>query len=314
MKKLMKVLTVISAVLAVIAAINRIIFFLAELERKKKKSRGKIFEWKYGKISYTVKGHGKPILLVHGLDTGSSRAEWEASADILSQNYMVYSVDLLGFGESQKPNLTYSSYLYSRLIADFIGNVIKQPVFAAACRGGAPVLLAACKLLPAGKVKKIVLVSPSHYYLNSYTNHRLLLKNLIKLPIIGTGIYNFINSKAVTAAMLKEYGYYNGDRVTADVVNRYYYPAHYGGANAKLPAAYSFGGFLSADAERLAGEINIPIRCVAGGNDKPGLSFIKKLLQNNNNITVSIFQNARALPHEENPGSFTRTCRAFFGG
>ena len=310
MKKLLKALAVLSTVLGVISAINHIILLLAELERRKHKNRGKIFEWTYGKVSYTVNGHGTPLLLIHGLDMGSSRAEWEASIAALSKNYMVYAVDLLGYGNSQKPKITYSSYLYSKLLADFIKSVVGKPVFAAACRGSAPVLLAACSLLPAGAVKKIILVSPSHNCRDCYTKHKVLLRTLIHLPVIGTAVYNMMTSKAATKAMLKEYGYFR--EVTSDKVNRFYYPAHYG-KNARFAAADNFGGFFAADTVSLARSVNIPVRCIAGGHDKTGLTFIKKLSEGNKNITVSIFQNARVLPHDENPNGFVRTCRAFFG-
>ena len=51
-------------------------------------------------VRYTVIGGGPPVLLVHGW-LSSSRI-WEQLARRLAQRFTVYSLDLTGFGESDK--------------------------------------------------------------------------------------------------------------------------------------------------------------------------------------------------------------------
>ena len=82
------------------------------------------YNWKFGEISYTKQGKGTPILLVHDLTTYSSGYEWHKVADKLAEEHTVYSIDLLGCGNSDKPNFLYTNFLYVQLICDFIKNVI----------------------------------------------------------------------------------------------------------------------------------------------------------------------------------------------
>jgi len=68
------------------------------------------FESKYetvhgSKIHYVEHGEGDPILLVHGIPT--SAYLWRNMIEPLSQNGRVIAVDMIGYGNSDKPNLQY---------------------------------------------------------------------------------------------------------------------------------------------------------------------------------------------------------------
>ena len=68
-------------------------------------------------IHYRVTGGGPPVLLVHGW-LSSSRV-WEPLADRLAQRFTVYSIDLSGFGDSDKPVSGYGIRYGSRLLYAF---------------------------------------------------------------------------------------------------------------------------------------------------------------------------------------------------
>lgn len=68
-------------------------------------------------IRYNVLGGGPPVLLVHGW-LSSSRV-WEALAGRLAQRFTVYTLDLEGFGESDKPISGYGVRYGSRLLYAF---------------------------------------------------------------------------------------------------------------------------------------------------------------------------------------------------
>jgi pimeloyl-ACP methyl ester carboxylesterase len=68
-------------------------------------------------VRYDVIGGGPPVVLVHGW-LGSSRV-WEALARRLAQRFTVYSLDLTGFGESDKPLSGYGVRNGSRLLYAF---------------------------------------------------------------------------------------------------------------------------------------------------------------------------------------------------
>jgi pimeloyl-ACP methyl ester carboxylesterase len=68
-------------------------------------------------IRYNVIGGGPPVLLVHGW-LSSSRV-WEQLAARLAQRFTVYTLDLSGFGESDKPLSGYGVRNGSRLLYAF---------------------------------------------------------------------------------------------------------------------------------------------------------------------------------------------------
>lgn len=68
-------------------------------------------------IRYRVRGEGPPVLLVHGW-LSSSRV-WEVLAGALEDRFTVYSLDLRGFGESDKPLSGYGIRYGSRLLYAF---------------------------------------------------------------------------------------------------------------------------------------------------------------------------------------------------
>jgi pimeloyl-ACP methyl ester carboxylesterase len=71
-------------------------------------------------IRYNIMGGGPPVLLVHGW-LSSSRI-WEQLAARLAQRFTVYTLDLSGFGESDKPLSGYGVRNGSRLLYAFCAN------------------------------------------------------------------------------------------------------------------------------------------------------------------------------------------------
>lgn len=67
---------------------------------------------------YTVKGEGKPIILLHGY--GAGIWVWEKQIDPLSQSYRVYALDLIGHGFSDRPKIPYTPETYIHFLKDFM--------------------------------------------------------------------------------------------------------------------------------------------------------------------------------------------------
>lgn len=68
-------------------------------------------------VRYRVTGGGPPVLLVHGW-LSSSRI-WEPLVERLAQRFTVYNLDLIGFGDSDKPLSGYGIRHGSRLLHSF---------------------------------------------------------------------------------------------------------------------------------------------------------------------------------------------------
>jgi pimeloyl-ACP methyl ester carboxylesterase len=72
-------------------------------------------------IFYIVKGEGEPLILIHGY--GAGIWVWEKQIEILSQNYRVYALDLIGHGFSDRPKINYTPEVYIHFLKDFMDGV-----------------------------------------------------------------------------------------------------------------------------------------------------------------------------------------------
>ena len=67
---------------------------------------------------------------------------------MLKDHYTVYTIDLLGCGRSEKPNLTYTNFLYVQLISDFIKSEIGRRTDVVAVGASSSILTMACAYNP----------------------------------------------------------------------------------------------------------------------------------------------------------------------
>jgi pimeloyl-ACP methyl ester carboxylesterase len=92
----------------------------------------KYYSWIHGKVHYDKRGMGDPLVLVHNIYAGASWEEYERNVAALARRFTVYSVDLLGFGGSDRPRIFYRAQTYAELVFDFLREVIKGSAYVVA--------------------------------------------------------------------------------------------------------------------------------------------------------------------------------------
>lgn len=86
--------------------------------------------WNDHSVHYVQKGDRGPcVLLIHGF--GASTDHWRQNIEILSESCQVWAIDLLGFGRSQKPKLTYTVQLWTEQLLAFCQEIIQAPTYIA---------------------------------------------------------------------------------------------------------------------------------------------------------------------------------------
>src|SRR5918998_6937464 len=70
------------------------------------------------RVIYRVAGTGPPVVLIHGM-VNSSR-HWKGVAEVLAEDYTVIAPDLLGHGDSAKPDGDYSLGAHAAGIRDLL--------------------------------------------------------------------------------------------------------------------------------------------------------------------------------------------------
>jgi len=71
-----------------------------------------------GSLFYRQDGMGEPLLLIHSL--GLSSDAWRHVMGPLAQKFSVYAVDLMGHGDSDKPDKRYEIHDYAAGIVEFM--------------------------------------------------------------------------------------------------------------------------------------------------------------------------------------------------
>ena len=101
-----------------IFAINKLINASAVIRNALHNKSQYFYDWKFGRIHYTIEGSGSPLLLLHDLSPASSSVEWKFLKKQLAKDHTVYCMDLLGCGCSDRPKITYTNFLYVQLITE----------------------------------------------------------------------------------------------------------------------------------------------------------------------------------------------------
>ena len=157
--KIMTLLALSAGGAAATALFNKYIKITAVSKNLMSEPHPLCYKWRLGNIHYTKIGNGRPLLLVHDLNFASSGYEWTLLVDKLKQNYTVYTIDLLGCGRSEKPNLTYTNYLYVQLLCDFIKSEIGHRTNIIATGESAALAIMACNNSPE-LFDQLMLVNP----------------------------------------------------------------------------------------------------------------------------------------------------------
>lgn len=304
-----------TAALSIIAAINKGLNKLATSKGLFRNKNRETYHWRFGDISYSVKGEGKPILLIHNLKEDSSSVEWSELIPELSKTYTVYAIDLLGCGLSERPDLTYTSYMYTQLVNDFIDNIIKRKTSVITTGKSCSFVLSACSSNE-DMYEEIILINPENIHsLNKAPSKRTKTASfMINLPIIGSFIYHIVTAKNLIEEDFEEHYYYDKDHISEALVNYYYESAHLDGINSKNLYSSLVGRYTNANITRTLKEINKNIHIIAGHEIPNVENDMKEYLYYNPAIEVEYIDYTKGLPQLEVPEEVLKNIKIFMYG
>jgi pimeloyl-ACP methyl ester carboxylesterase len=162
------------------------------------------------KIRYLVKGAGSPVLLLHGyahfLET------WDLNLRPLSEHYQVYAMDLPGHGLSDKPEVAYSIFFFTRFVTDFMQALgIEHAGLIGHSMGGQISLNVAINFPQ--KVDRLVLETAA-----GLSHDVSLLHKMCSMPVLGSADTKESPIKAALEQRMKR-EFYNPDFVAKEIVD-----------------------------------------------------------------------------------------------
>lgn len=285
-----------------LSAINKAIGKIAVSKELMDTKNKEIYHWRFGDISYRVTGEGKPVLLVHNLKEDSSSVEWSEIIPKLSRTNTVYTIDLLGCGLSDRPDITYTSYMYSQLINDFIRNIIKKKTSVITTGKSASFVLDACSVNEEA-YEELILINPE----SIRTLHKTPSKRtktaafLLKTPSVGTFIYHMITARNMIEENFEERYFYDREQIPEALYDYYYESSHLGGKDSKNLCASLVGRYTNTNIIRTLKEINKNIHILAGREIPDIENVIKEYQYYNPAIEAEYIDYTKELPQLESP-------------
>jgi pimeloyl-ACP methyl ester carboxylesterase len=266
--------------------------------------------WQGHQIHYVKSGENPsrpPLLLVHGF--GASTDHWRKNIEVLARNYEVWAIDLLGFGRSAKPVLTYGGDLWREQLHQFIVEKIKRPtVLAGNSLGGYAALTVAAEY-PQDCAGIILLNSAGAFTDTSPLGSTKLnpvqktvqkfAQSLFKQPWGSRLIFEFVRQKSQIRKTLRQV-YVNQTEVTDRLVEEIYRPSTDPGAAAVFGSI--FANQQGKKVDILLSEMSCPLLCIWGDRDPwiNAKSRSAKFQANYQNIS-EVFLNAGHCPHDDAP-------------
>lgn len=273
------------------------------------------YAWTQGDIFYAVKGRGEPLVLVHGIYAGASSFEYRRVFDLLSRHFRVYAFDLLGFGLSDRPPVTYTPELYANLLQDFVRQVCggaDHPVRVVASSLGAAFTIRTASARP-NLFARLVLVEPTgieDLAVGGENPQRRAGRWLLRTPLVGQALYNGIAARPSIRYFLRQ-SYARSVELSDDLIDYYYTMAHQPGAR-YAPASFVSGTLNTPVLEAYA-SLRMPLLLLWGKSARfTPLERARAFRLANPRAELRVYD-CGSLPQEEVPGEFVRDVTAWLG-
>jgi len=269
----------------------------------------KTFDYQGIKINYYEAGQGPPLILLHGF--GGCSYSWRFLAPELAQDHRVFTLDLKGYGLSDKPeDGNYAVSNQADIVAAFIRSQdLHDLVLIGHSMGGAVTLMTYLKLRsdhPA-RLQRLVLIDSA-----GYPQKLPWFIWLAQAPGLGSVGGKLVSPRFAAAQVLKKCYYYD-DKITEEQIDTYaYYGSLPGAREAVVQTAKQI---VPGDIDALVAKyktISVPVLVIWGEEDEVvPLSVGKNFKRDIPNSELVILPKCGHMPPEEEPRETTRVIKQF---
>ena len=268
------------------------------------------WQWRGHRIAWTRRGSGPAVLLVHAIHAAAWSYEWRHAVDRLAREHTVWTLDLLGFGRSDRPDVRYTAALYVALLDDFTREVIAEPcALVGSSLGGAYTVALAAR--DARRFPALVLVTPTGVKQLAWPPNAATeaLRGLLRSPLVGEALFNGLVSRPSMRLFLEQTFATDG-YVTPALLDAYHAAAHQPGARF-APAAF-VGMALNLNVRDALRRLEQPLLITWGEQakevPKTELEIYRELRPD---AEVAMFDPSGSLPHDERAEAWCARVNAF---
>lgn len=259
-----------------------------------------IYHWKYGNIYYSKHGNGSPILLIHDLIACGSDFEWMNLVEKLSDKHTVYTIDLLGCARSEKPEMTYTNFLFTQLITDFLKDIIQQKTDLITSGNSASIAIMS-SLHDCTYIDGLILINPPSIktHGNTILPDKKLYWSLFHLPIIGTFLTNLKNNRRHLDELFQTEYFYNTELVSDFYIDAYHSAFHYHKKTSRSLYASIYTRLTNFDVSRALSLIHNRIYLIGGEFETNIDEIIKEYQKAYPSIQYDYIEDSKHLPQLE---------------
>lgn len=260
----------------------------------------------YYKVAGEVTGDEHPVVFVHGIGAGNHSYEWSQNFGQLATLYKCYAFDLLGFGNSERPNINYTAEVYIKQLTEFLDEVVGQPAYVVASSLAASYAVQVAYRRPE-LIDKLLMVEPTGLDAKSGTGGAEVVSSafygVLRAPLIDKSIYSWVASNSGIRSFMENQMFYDKSIVTDKMVQQYWTSAHQDGAQYPIPSFFT--GKLNAELAQTIGKLDIPMLAVFGKESRitPPRQG-RSLLDENKAIQIQVLDNARLSVNWERADKF----------
>lgn len=311
-KKLFTLFILSTSAIASTAVINNIIKFRAVSKNKLEEQHSYCYKWRFGNIYYTKSGMGKPLLLIHDLNAMSCGYEWKRMISLLQKNYTVYAIDLMGCGRSEKPNMTYTNYLYVQLISDFIKSEIGHRTSVVASGEAASIPVMACAN-DSNLFDQLMLINPLSILEYSQIPGKTakFYKMIVDLPILGTLLYHIATCRENISKEFRQQDFFDPYIIKSDWIDSYYEAAHTG-LSPKSVYASQKCNYTKCNIVNALRKIDNSIYLIGGEMVENISEKLKEYKDYNSAVEIAFIPETKSLPQLEAPEKLGELIKTYF--
>ncbi len=267
------------------------------------------FDWRGHQLALYSAGTGRSTLLIHSINAAASAFEMRGPFNGLGAGFAVNALDLLGYGNSDRPARRYSAEDYIDQIGAALAR-LDRPTALVASSLGAAYAVAAADRWPE-RVDALVLVCPTGLGQLSdpagpagYGVYRVL-----RGPV-GRAIYERLTSRSGTAYFLRSQAYHDPAAVTPETHDGFYYTCRRAGAY-YAPICF-LTGLLNHDIRASFPRLRQPVMLVWGRQaTTTPLGRADDFLAAQPRARLEVIDRASLLAQDERPAEFNALVRDF---
>lgn len=184
--------------------------------------RTKVLHTSIGQMVYHECGSGQPLIFIHGICPGASSYEWSKVYTSFTATHRVLAPDLIGFGESARPDANLTATDYARSLAEFIRatcDFLENPpvLIGSGLGGGFCVLLASQH---PELVARLISLMPTGLTEFGQRQFSLSTRVTTVIPVLHHFLYrNYQSTKSAIRAWLAAFGFFDANKLSDEVTD-----------------------------------------------------------------------------------------------